>query len=250
MSDDKSITFETISSFLQWVEETCRERTIFRGQSDANAGLLPGIARDRNKNGKSIKFDPREIEKEMVNELKREGAIFGETNMNEIELLVCAQHYGLETRLMDWTTNPLIALWFACQEHYDSKKCETAGKLFVYPFKETKVKENIENPFELTTTTIYFSKMNNPRIIAQDGCFTVHPFNEEKRRFVDFEKNKRFSPKITVFEIASDKKKYIIEQLDRLGVNEKKLFPDFEGLCRYLKSKFRQRIARAQKRKC
>ncbi len=30
--------------------------------------------------------------------------------------MILAQHYGVKTRMLDWTTNPLTALWFACRE--------------------------------------------------------------------------------------------------------------------------------------
>jgi FRG domain-containing protein len=37
-------------------------------------------------------------------------------NEQDDELYFMQQHYGIATRLLDWTTNPLIALFFACWE--------------------------------------------------------------------------------------------------------------------------------------
>ncbi len=83
------------------------EKMLFRGMANESWELIPSIARNRN-----LEVN----EKELIHEFKyRYPDIFMSLNTN-FEKLSYMQHYGLPTRLLDLTENPMIALYFACSE--------------------------------------------------------------------------------------------------------------------------------------
>lgn len=114
----KHITFvvESVSEYLQVLQIIKRndrfsDRTYaFRGMSDYTFNMLPSIAR------KSV-LSLAEVENRMVNEFLtlRPGEFSGITS--NFDLLAKMQHFGLPTRLLDFSLNPLIALYFACADN-------------------------------------------------------------------------------------------------------------------------------------
>jgi hypothetical protein len=225
-----------IKTFREFIEITDDfdfegDLVIFRGQK-LKGNLLPSIARIDPKNNTA------DIEKAVIEQLRLMGPTFltGHDG-NMLELLVLAQHYGLKTRLLDWTSNPLVALWFACLQS-SSDDLEDA---FVYAFIADNFQNTnvyIQNPFEASKTRAFQPKLNNTRIIAQHGWFTLHSFSNKTKAFVPLERNVETKEYITEIRIDGLSRMAILNSLEKHGINRKTLYPDLEGLCKYLNWKF------------
>src|SRR5262245_37619716 len=95
---------------------------IYRGQPRAGLALLPKAMRKDFQNGDHL---------EALAKFRRDCPAFGITATNSLEDLAIAQHYGLATHLLDWPTNPLVALFFACEEATDGNGKSATGEVFV-----------------------------------------------------------------------------------------------------------------------
>lgn len=203
---------------------TSNSQFLFRGQ-DVKGNLLPSIAR------KTPSEDTTAKENLMLNSMRMMGAAFLKESENTVlDHLVLAQHHRMKTRLLDWSTNPLVALWFAC----NSKK---RGDVYVYILDCSKFLNNSiydEDPFKQKETCVLQPRLNNNRIIAQHGWFTLHRFSKESKAFVPLEKNRKVKNFIHELKIAEKSKPDLLNELDKYGISNRTLFPDLEGLCTYL----------------
>lgn len=191
--------FLEVINFLTDVKSTLPFNTsmIYRGMADDSWKLEPSLAR-------CSKFSSS-TEHEIVNEFTtmRPDA-FNVLNSN-FERLAKMQHYGAPTRLLDFTSNPLIAMFFACQEkectdgrivcaspkleHYDNfYKEKICSCCFKYPILDNISLNSLLNHsisdmsyfnrfYSTETDNLLFSRplYSNQRIINQSAFFLVFP---------------------------------------------------------------------------
>lgn len=109
---------ESVSDFLLTLKKSKLDKDFkrfFRGHGDVDYKFLPGIFRND-----SLIENEHKIYNDILIECPNE---FQNCNSNS-ERLAIMQHYGVKTRLLDITSNPLIALFFACQKFPGSEKVD------------------------------------------------------------------------------------------------------------------------------
>ncbi len=212
--------FLTTSAASYFAEQ--RSTWIFRGHSDSSFTLVPSVGRTAHASKSRAKY-----EESLFDIFRREArGHLPAIPKDEWEWLSLAQHHGLPTRLLDWTINPLVALYFAV-----SANPGEGGQFFALRAL-TKASENVrsESPFKITRPVKYFPNIVTPRIRAQEGLFIACAEVERPLDTV-----LRSDWRIESYDIAACAKEKILYQLFRLGVHASSLFPDIDGLAARLK---------------
>ncbi|WP_061014564.1 type I restriction-modification system subunit M [Photobacterium leiognathi] len=209
------------SDFHRVVSKLNPDFAVFRGVENKAYKLEPSIMR--------LGYDK---EDELINAEKRLFKHFKEQALphleynpsNDWEWLALAQHHGLPTRLLDWSRNPLVALYFAVESESDTD----AAIYILTDRKDPFDTEKQTRPLELTSkdeVRKYMPANLTPRIIAQSGLFTV-----QTNLMTPYE------PKgLTKLIIPKSAKVSIRKDLSRYGVNRYTIYPGLDGLSYHLK---------------
>lgn len=228
-------TAESFDQYIQFIQKECSEKYIlFRGQREnakLHRPLLPMIARIGLKGNKILA-----AEKRIFEDFKKRALPYIEKNIpkTDWEWLTLAQHHGLPTRLLDWTRNPLAALWFVV--HKSPRDLKTYGIVWIFKPEDKDVIDfsKDKKPFAIKRTKVFEPSHIARRITAQSACFTVHKYLDNESTFIPLDRNINYMHKLMKVVIPGEKFAELKRQLDRCGINDVTLFTDLDNLCKYI----------------
>lgn len=230
---------DSVVSFLDEIE-THKSAMMFRGHSNSDWKLLPSIAR-LDPSLSPIKHDNgwQGIENNLLGEFKRYASMhLKQEPKSKLEWMIQAQHHGLPTRLLDWSTNPLKALYFAVE---NTKYDDVDGKVFVFtPRMWSTSEQSISNIEKTNCIDVFYPVVINDRVLAQEGCFILFPQREDHDEFKPLEEGFSTQDAVGMSSIIVKKeiKPIIRKQLEKLGVNDMTMFPDLDGISKNIRRMF------------
>lgn len=236
---------------VQWDAVSTTTHPWFRGQQVASWDLKPGLYRG------SINC---KYEREILRDFKLRSPQYLETRpQNDLEWLFVMQHYGMPTRLLDWTESYLYALYFAVV-NYQGRGDACVWVLDPWALNEEAIgmasvpisEQDELRPYYLRPDNHGFARVIDaripvairpsratPRIEAQKGAFTIHGSIKQGLN-LQAAKLDALSDRLIKIPIAGAKRKSILMALHRAGVTATKVFPDLEGLCEEVHFRYSQ----------
>ncbi len=240
----KEIELGTIGDYLELIKESKTERIaggnyidfLFRGQT-VDFPLLPKICRLK------ARGDLLEVERLMLQEFKRTNPLLikEHTPLDDWDYLTLGQHFGLPTRLLDWSNSALTALWFATGENLwiarDEERKHAVVWILMAEEKDFDLDIGIVSPFDVTETRIFRPRIIKQRINNQSGVFTI-PSSRDMLEMHNMNELDAYQEKLIKVKIPAEKVAEIRSDLNTLGVNAFSIFPELEGLCTYLQWRY------------
>jgi len=214
----------------------------FRGHSDTAYKLAPSALR-------YATVELREQALGLVSDMKRFlGMKLVQPPRPEDQLgwMQVAQHYGLPTRLLDWTQNAAVALFFACWDQLKKDGLVVIlNPIDLNQAVNPKLPRILDSERDGAIIEPYFKlggrinprgkrtialnpTWNNERITLQHGFFTLHGSR-------NFELDRKQASSLLYVPILREHKTTLLSELDRVGIGEMFIFPEPEHVCSHLR---------------
>lgn len=167
-----------LSTLTQNVDPTEYE-IFYRGHENSAYQLVPNLLRNnstKNPNGQAVKGIVNNEHEAFRDIVEKQPSEFAQCN-SAIEYLVKMQHFGLKTRLLDITSNALIALYFTCTSSSNSTKDQNkTGQVIVF-----KLPKHIIKHYDSDTIS---AVANIAKCEASELQFPLCGFEEDREQFI------------------------------------------------------------------
>jgi hypothetical protein len=256
----------SVPEFLKLVEALQRKAGYslwYRGCGRETDKLLPSLYRHPLLKQASEFVD---LERQLMTRFRQRSIPYHARELrDELETLFFMQHYGVPTRLLDWTENPLIALHFAlmsapCRARTrGARRYKEAAAVWILDphlwnrsalshitYKGGPLAQGDEalNGYSPSTTgsigkypVALYGAHNSARIVAQQGVFTI--FGGERAPMEKLIGHSPFNGRELIkVSILAVRIAQMRKSLLNHGMTESVVFPDLEGLARETKRHF------------
>jgi hypothetical protein len=244
----KTTTLISENEVFDLLTELRGKRWLCRGQSRRHDCLKPSI--DRNLRQNTSRVDKLTLERQSINIFRSTAQFFADQGeqgslVDDIVALMVLRHYGVPTRLLDWSLSPWVATYFAVHKnddqdgelwYFDEPLYEEVGKEQWKKWPETKLNGSFVAGLTAFTTDeppdwfiCSFYNRSFPRQFAQSGAYTMTAqFNRDHAKVIA---NLFKNPSCHHLYIINAKLKPILLKMlhEKHGIWRGSLYPDSAG---------------------
>ena len=219
---------DRLAEFVRWSQDHPANEWVFRGQSNKEWRLQPSVGR-----GDSYTLH---WERLLLDQFRRLAEPYvTSAELTEWDWLALAQHHGLPTRLLDWTSNSLVACFFACAKARPHSR-EVDGRVIAIEtgsvgFYDSKEQMELD-PFEIESAKLIKPRALSGRILNQRGLFSIHAHPDQ------YWGVRTKGIKNDQFDIPAEMKESLLRGLHNIGIDDAHVMPDLDGLARMLKWRY------------
>ncbi|HSL30716.1 MAG TPA: FRG domain-containing protein [Anaerolineales bacterium] len=213
----KEIVINSFGELHEVIENFDARSVIYRGMKSVQFPLIPKIGRIvPPDSARSKEWN----EKEILRLFKEQSLPYLDfMPTNDWDWLALGQQYGLPTRLLDWTGNPLVACYFAVEQ-----KNEDDSVIYAYRNQSYIDVEEHQDPFRYRQVGKFIPRHLTRRITTQGGLFTIHPDPHQPFSSEDMDK----------IVIPNQIRASLKETLNRYGVDRFSMFPGLDSLAAHI----------------